>query len=61
MDTLAIDRNTKLVVVYHNKGKRPHLFRVWNDVTLSGLKDQLNKIKRQINHKDTRRVDGVEY
>jgi len=24
-------------------------------------KDQLNQINRQLNHKDTRRVDGVEY
>jgi len=32
-----------------------------NDGTLSGLKDQLDQINHKLNHRDTRRVDGVEY
>jgi len=32
-----------------------------NDVTLSGLKSQLKKINLELNYKDTKRVDGVEY
>jgi hypothetical protein len=57
MDTSIIDLNTKLIAVYYNKGKPPHMFKVWNDFMLFRLKDQLN----QINHKDTSRVDDVEY
>jgi len=57
MEFLAFDPNTKLAAVYYNGGKPPHLFRIRNDVTLSGLKDQLD----QINHKDMMRVVGVEY
>jgi len=37
------------------------MFRIHNDVTLSGLKDELDQINRQLNHRDTRRVVGVEY
>jgi len=60
MDTSIIDINIKLVIVYCNRGKL-HMFRIRNDVTLSELKDELNQINRQLNHKDTRRVDGVDY
>jgi len=31
------------------------------DVTLSGSKDELDQINRQLNHRDTRRVIGVDY
>jgi len=61
MEFSGFDPNTKLAVVYYTGGKQPHLFRIRNDVTLSGLKDQLDQINRQVNHKDTRRVVGVEY
>ncbi|AES59628.1 hypothetical protein MTR_1g023550 [Medicago truncatula] len=44
-----------------NHETSPHLFRIHNDVTLSGLKDELDQINRQLNHRDTRRVVGVEY
>ena len=53
--------NTKLAAVYYNSGTPPHLFRIRNDVTFSRLKDELDQINRQLNHKDTRRVVGVEY
>ena len=53
--------NTKLAAVYYNGGKPPHLCRIRNDVTLYGLKDELDQINRQLNHKDTRRVVSVEY
>jgi len=61
MEFLGFDPNTKLATVYYNDGKPPHLFRIRNDVTLSGLKDQLDQIKCQLNNKDARRVVGVEY
>jgi len=32
-----------------------------NDVSLSRLKSQLNQINLELNYRDTRRVDGVEY
>jgi hypothetical protein len=57
----VIDPNTMLFVVYYNWGKPPHMLRVCTDVTLSGLKDQLDQINCQLNHKDTRSVDGVNY
>jgi len=57
----GFDPNTKLAAVYYNGGTLPHLFRIRNDVTLSGLKDELNEINRQLNHRDTRRVVGVKY
>ncbi|KEH44344.1 hypothetical protein MTR_1g112390 [Medicago truncatula] len=37
------------------------MFRIRNDVTLTGLKDDLDQINRQLNHRDTRRVVCVEY
>ncbi|AES75768.1 hypothetical protein MTR_6g059370 [Medicago truncatula] len=43
------------------RGTPPHVFRTLTDVTLSGLKDQLDQINRQLNHRDTRRVDDLEY
>jgi len=61
MEFPGFDPNTKLAAVYYTGGKQPHLFRIRNDVTLSGLKDQLDQINRQLNHRDTRRVVGVEY
>jgi len=57
----GFDPNTKLAAVYYNGGTPPHLFRICNDVTLSGLKDELDQINRQLNHRDTRRVVSVEY
>ena len=61
MEFHGFDPNTKLAAVYYNGGKPPHLFMIRNDVTLSGLKDQLDQINCQLNHRDTRRVVGVEY
>jgi len=61
MEFPGTDPNTKLAAVYYTWGKQPHLFRIRNDVTPSGLKDQLDQINRQLNHRDTRRVVGVEY
>jgi hypothetical protein len=52
--------NTKLAVVYYNRGK-PNLFRVHVDVRLSGLKDHLHQINGHLNHIDKRKVDTVEY
>jgi hypothetical protein len=60
MDTSATDLNTKLFVVYYN-GENPHMFRVHNDITLFELKDMLYQINHQLNHRDTRRVDNVDY
>jgi len=61
MKFLGFDPNTKLAAVYYNSGTPPHLFRIHNDVTLFGLKDELDQINRQLNHRDTRRVVSVEY
>jgi len=61
MEFPGFDLNTKLAAVYYIGGTPPHLFRIRNDVTLSGPKDELDQINRQLNHRDTRRVVGVEY
>jgi len=61
MEFPCFDPNTKLAAVYYNGGISPHLFRICNDITLSGLKDELDQVNRQLNHRDTRRVVGVEY
>ena len=61
MEFPDFDPNTKLDGVYYNGGTPPHLFRIHNDVTLSGLKDELDQINCQLNHRDTRRVVSVEY
>jgi len=61
MENSVFDLKTKLVAVYYNGGKLPHMFRIHIDVTLSGLKDQLDQINRQLNYIDTEMVDGVEY
>jgi len=61
MEFPRFDPYTKLATVYYNGGTPPHLFRIHNDVTLSGLKDVLSQINRQLNHRDTRRVVEVEY
>ncbi|AES90434.1 hypothetical protein MTR_4g091120 [Medicago truncatula] len=37
------------------------MFRVRNDVTLFVLKDQLNQINCPLNHKNTGRMESVEY
>jgi hypothetical protein len=57
----VIDPNTKLVAIYYNGEKPPHLFKIHTDVTFFGSKDQLDQINRQLNHKDTMRVDCNEY
>jgi len=61
MEFSGFNPNTKLAAVFYNGGTPPHLFRICNDVTLSGLKDELDQINRQLSHRDTRRVVGVEY
>jgi len=61
MEFPGFDPNTKLAAIYYNGGTPPHLFRTHNDVTLSGLKDELDQINRQLNHRDTRKMVGVEY
>ena len=61
MQNSVFDPNTKLAAIYYNGGKPPHLFRIPTDVTLFGLKSQLNQINLELNYRDTRRVDGVEY
>jgi len=61
MEFPGFDLNTKLAAIYYNGGTPPHLFRIRNDVTLSELKDELDQINRQLNHRDTRRVVGVNY
>jgi len=61
MEFACFDPNTNLVAVYYNGGTLPHLFRIPNDVTLSGLKDELDQINRQLNHRDMRRVVSFEY
>jgi len=54
MEFPGFDPNTKLAAVYYNGRKLPHLFRIRNDVTLSGLKDHLDQINRQLNYRDMR-------
>ena len=61
MEFPNFDANTKLAAVYYNGWKPPHLYRIRNNVTFFELKDQLDQINRQLNHRDTRRVVGVEY
>ena len=56
MEFPSFDLNTKLTKVYYNGGTPPHLFRIRNDVTLSEMKDELDQINRQLNHRDARRV-----
>jgi len=43
-----------------NRGYR-HLFKVWVDITLKGLKAQLIEINQGLNPEDTRRVDDIWY
>jgi len=61
MELPSFDPNTKIAAVYYNGRTPHHLFRIRNDVTLSGLKDELDQINHQLNDRDTRRVVGVEY
>jgi len=61
MEFPGFDPNTKLAAVYYNGGTPPHLFRIRKYVTLSGMKDELDQISRQLDQRDTRRVVGVEY
>ena len=42
MEFPGFDPNTKLAAVYYNGGTPPHPFRIRDDVTLSGLKDELD-------------------
>jgi len=60
MDIYLVDSNTMLAAVCCNGGKS-NLFRVRVDVTLTDLKDQLDQINRQLNHRNIRRVDDVGY
>jgi len=60
MAAYTIYMNTKLAEVYYN-AEKSNFFRVQVDVMLLDLKDQLNQINHRLNHKDTRRVDNVEY
>jgi len=55
-----IDLNKMLAEVCFNGGK-PNLFRVWVDVTLKDMNDQLDQINQQLNHKDRRRVEDIGY
>jgi len=61
MEFPGFDPNAKLAVVSYNGGKPPHLFMIRNEVTFSRMKDQLDQINRQLNHRDMMRVVGVEY
>ena len=61
MEFSGFDPNTKLAAVYYNGKTPPHLFRIHNDVTLSKLKDELDQINRQLNHRDTRKVVSIKY
>ncbi|AES98184.1 hypothetical protein MTR_5g065400 [Medicago truncatula] len=61
MKNYVFDPNAKLAAIYYNGGKPPHMFRIHNDVTLFGLKSQLNQINLELNYRDTQRVNGVEY
>jgi len=45
-----------LAAVYFNGGNS-NLFRVWVDVTLVDLKDQLDQINQRLNHRDAKKVD----
>ena len=49
-----------ITMIYYKRGKLT-LFRVWVDVTLLGLNDQLNQINCWLNHIDIRRVDNVQH
>jgi len=60
MNTYLVDSNIKLATIYYNGGKL-NPFKVRLDVTLSELKGRSNQINRQLNHKDTRMVNDVEY
>jgi len=53
MENTVFNPNTMLVAVYYNGGQPPHLFRIPTDVTLSGLKSQLNQINLKLNYRDT--------
>jgi hypothetical protein len=43
----------------HFNGLNPYLFKVWVDVTLKDLKNQLNEINQELNPGETRRVDDI--
>jgi hypothetical protein len=55
LDIYSHEKNTHLVVVYYNKGK-PTLFQIYMDVTLCGLKHQLDQLNGRLNKGDARRV-----
>jgi len=55
MNTYLVDMNFKLPTIYYNDGK-PNLFTDHINVSLSGLKDQLDQIKGRLNYIDTIRA-----
>ena len=61
MDNYSVYPITMLVEVCFNGGKPNKLYRVQVNVTLKDLKDQLNQINRRLNHRDSKRVEDVEY
>ena len=60
MNTYPVYVNTKLVLVYYNEEK-PNIFKIYVDVILYGLKDHQDQMNGRLIHKDTKRVDNVEY
>ncbi|AES90969.1 hypothetical protein MTR_4g101770 [Medicago truncatula] len=60
MNIYPVDVSTKLFEEYYNKGK-PNLFMVQVDVMFFGFKDQLDQIDGRISHRDTKRMNIVEY
>jgi len=60
MNIYVVNVNTKLAAMYYNVEK-PNLFRVHVDVTLSNMNDQLDQINSRLNHRDTRRINNVQY
>jgi len=61
MDNYPVDPNTMLAEVCFNGGMHNKLFKVRVNVTSKDLKDQLDQINQQLNHRNTRRVENVGY
>jgi hypothetical protein len=55
MNMYRIDVNIELGAVYYKEGK-PNMFRVYIEVTLSGLKDQLEQINGRLRNNNDVRV-----
>ena len=51
----------KIDTIYYNGEKSNMLFMVQVDVIVFGLTDQLDQITNWLNHRDTKRMKGVEY